>query len=151
MDSRTIRPLDGGAADDWTMNSGTLGQSGSGQQDKEIKRPWDSGQSDWGNKHLDTGSMEMGEQAKGTMHNGFLGNWVWGKGAVGPWNIGQEALWTGEQWTRGQCHIGKWDNGTIGAWDNRQCDNGPMSNETMDIGTVVTEQLADACLSVWQT
>ena len=53
--------------------------------------------------------------------------------------------------TRGQCHIGKWDSGTIGAWDNRQWDNGPMSHETMDIGTVDTEQLADACVSVWQT
>jgi hypothetical protein len=26
-----------------------------------------------------------------------------------------------------------------------------MSNETMDIGTVDTEQLADACVSVWHT
>jgi hypothetical protein len=68
MDSRTIRPWDGGAVDDGTMNSGTLGQLGSGQRDREVKRPWDNGQSDSGpsgNGQWDTGSMEMGEQAKG--------------------------------------------------------------------------------------
>ena len=41
---------------------------------------------------------------------------------------------------------GKLDNGTIAAWDNRQWDNGPMINETMDIGTVDAEQLPDACI-----
>ena len=70
-----------------------------------------------------------------------------GSGTMEHWTMGQ---WTGEQWTRGQCHIGKWDNGTIGARGNRQWDNGPMSNETMDIKAMDTEQLADACVSVWQ-
>ena len=74
--------------------------------------------------------------------------WDFGKLGEEHWTMGQ---WTGEQWTRGQCHIGKWDNGSIGAWDNRQWDHGPMSSETMDIGTVDTEQLANACVSVWQT
>jgi hypothetical protein len=34
--------------------------------------------------------------------------------------------------------MGIWDNGTIGPWDNRQGDNGPMRNETTDIGTMDT-------------
>ena len=46
---------------------------------------------------------------------------------------------------------GNLDNGIIAVWDHRQCDNGPMINETMNIGTVDTEQLPDACVIVWQT
>ncbi len=100
---------------------------------------WTRGAWKWENKprgHCTVGFWETGRVGQG------------GSGTMEHWTTGQ---WTGEQWTRGQCHIGKWDNGTIGAWDNRQGDNGPVSNETMDIGTVDIEQLADACVSVWQT
>jgi hypothetical protein len=69
--------------------------------------------------------MEMGEQAKGTMHHGTMGFWETGtmgqRGAMGQWDIGQ---WDNGQVNNGhvdngQCHNGQRDNGTIGAWNNR--------------------------------
>jgi hypothetical protein len=147
MDSGTLRPWDGGAVDDETINNGTLGLSGSGQWYKEVTRPWDNGTSDsgpWGNGQWDHENERTG---KGTMHDGIMVLFL----KLGKRDKGAVELWDIVQWDSGQANdghldivttdngiVGQWDNGTVVPWDNRQGDNGPMSNETMDIGTMDT-------------
>ena len=75
------------------------GELGGCAMDNGTKKPWDDGQSDsgpWGNRQWDTGTMKMGEQAKGT--RGF-----WETGTVG-----QRSNRTMGHWTMGQ-----WDNGLV--------------------------------------
>ena len=124
MDSRTIRPWDGGAADDVTMNSGTLGQSGSGHRDKEIKRDhgamdnrtgaldnWTRGARKWEHKPRRQCTMEVWETGRV------------GQGAVGQWNIGQ---WDSGQVNNGHVDNVKLENGTMAQWEHGTIDDGTM-------------------------
>jgi hypothetical protein len=81
------------------------GELGGCAIDNGTKRPWDNGQSDsgpWVNRQWDTGTMKMGEQAKGTM-----GQWHFGK-------------------------LGQWDKGAMGQWDTGQWDSGQVNNGHVD-------------------
>ena len=65
----------------------------------------------------DIETVELGEQAKGTMHNGTMRFWELGKnnGTMVFWTMGQ---WTSKQWSRGHWAMSQW---TMGQWESFLC------------------------------